>query len=85
MTSRPNQAGTSTPLYTAQPGYVIGLNLKLWKLLFKPKYNMKVTPWEDISNKSVGAPKANIAFIETCAILACDRPRVGVGLLTNLT
>ncbi len=78
------QAGTTTPLYTARPTYVIGLNMKQWKLMFKPNYNMKVQPFKDISNLSLAAPKASISFIETCAILSCDRPAAGVALYTGI-
>lgn len=79
-----NQAGTTTPLYTAQPGYVVCLNTRLIKLLFHPKYKMKVSPFVDLSDKARSAPMTTQSFITTAAILACDRPRVGVGLYTNL-
>lgn len=76
--------GTTTPLYTAQPNTVIVANLKLFRFVIKPKYNMRVRPFVDISDKSIGAPAAMTSFIETCALLACQRPSVAIGLYTNL-
>lgn len=79
------QAGTNTPLYTAQPNTLIGLNLKLWKMIFHPSYNMKIGTWKDISDTAVSNPNALINFIQTMAILSCDRPRLGVITYTNLS
>jgi len=82
--------GTANPnagnvLYTAQPSLVLGFNLKLWKLMLHPKYNAAQRGWKDISETAVGNPAALINFIETAAILSCDRPRVGVVAYSNLS
>jgi hypothetical protein len=77
-------AGTTTPLYTAQPTYVIAVNLELWTLMFHPLYNIRLTELKDISNLSVGAPDAEIGFIKSMCIQACDRPLVGVASYTAL-
>ena len=79
--------GTDTSgnaLYTAQPGYVLCTNLKTWKFLVHPSYNMKVSDFKDIKSTAIGNPDALIAFIETQAMLVCERPNVNV-MFTNLS
>lgn len=77
--------GTVTPLYTARPTYIVVANMKLWTMMFHPMYNMKIGEFKDISNLSLGAPRAQISFIQTMAILACDRPRLGVTVYSNVS
>jgi hypothetical protein len=78
------QGGTAgNPIYTAKPNNVLCLNLKYWRYITHPKYNMTVKPLEDISNKSTRAPRTNIGFIETVGIFGCRRPNLLV-MYTNL-
>ncbi len=78
------QYHSSSALYTARPTYAIFLNLKLWKYAHNRSYNAKVTPYVDLFDKAEGAPNVKQAFIRTAAVLACDRPSVGVALYTGI-
>ncbi len=79
------QYGTTTPLYTAQPSYIIGLNLDLWSIGFQKSYKMQVTPYVELFDKARNAPLVNQSFIRTAAMIACDRPSLGVALYTNVS
>ena len=67
-------AGTTTALYTAQPGYVLILNLKNWRFITHPNFSMKPTGLVDLSDKSEAAKDASQAFIRTWAVCECLRP-----------
>lgn len=71
-----NAAGTTTPLYTAQPGYALCLNLKFWKFMTHPDHSMKVEPFVDLHNKTTQAVDLTQSFIRTWAICQCMRPDV---------
>lgn len=68
------QAGTTTDLYTAQPGYVLVLNLKNWKFITHPNFSMKAEGLTDLHDKSLNAYDASQSFIRTWAVCQCLRP-----------
>lgn len=71
-------------LYTAAPTKVLMLNLKLFKLIMHPKYNMKITPPQDISNTAIANPRARIGRIDSMLIMSNDQPNAHA-CYTNLS
>ncbi len=75
---------SGNPLYTAQPTYVLVLNLKVWFLIFMKGHNRRFTGWQDLANQSIGSRDCDQAFLESAGILACDKPSVGISLYSGL-
>ncbi len=70
------QYQTSTALYTAQPNYVLGLNMKVWKFFTQPQKSLTVTPMVNLMNTGLGNLDQSQSFIRTSAVLECLRPDV---------
>ncbi len=68
------QYQSTTPLYTAQPNYVIALNMRTWKFFTHPSYSMTATDMVDLSKYTAAANNWSQAFIKTWACLQCVRP-----------
>lgn len=73
--------GTDTsdnPLYTAQPGYALCLNIKTWDFRTHPAASMTATKLTDISETGEGNKDASQGFIKTWGVLRCLRPKQNV-------